>query len=65
MIKNYKVRLEPNNKQHARMMQFAGAARFAYNWALDREREAYEAGNGFINDNELRKLFTKHKADND
>ena len=47
------------------MMQFAGAARFAYNWALDREREAYESGNSFINDNELRKLFTKHKAEND
>ena len=29
MIKNYKVRLEPNNKQHNRMLQFAGAARYA------------------------------------
>lgn len=64
MIKTYKVRLEPNNKQHARMMQYAGAARYAYNWAIDREKEAYESGNSFINDNELRKLFTKHKADN-
>ena len=64
MIKSYKVRLEPNNKQHARMLQFAGAARYAYNWALAQEKEAYELGNGFIGDNELRKLFTKHKADN-
>lgn len=31
MILTYKVRLEPNNKQHARMLQFAGAARYAYN----------------------------------
>ena len=65
MIKTYKVRLEPNNKQHARMMQFAGAARYAYNWAIDREKEAYELGNGFISDNNLRRLFTKHKEDND
>lgn len=64
MLLTYKTRLEPNNKQHARMMQYAGAARYAYNWAIDREKEAYESGNGFINDNELRKLFTKHKADN-
>ena len=64
MIKNYKVRLEPNNKQHARMVQFAGAARYAYNWAIRKEKESYESGNGFINDNELRKLFTKHKEDN-
>ena len=65
MFKTYKVRLEPNNKQHARMMQYAGAARYAYNWTIDREKEAYESGNSFINDNELRKLFTKHKAEND
>ena len=65
MLKTYKVRLEPNNKQHSRMMQYAGAARFAYNWALDREREAYESGNGFIDGNELSRLFTKHKAEND
>ena len=47
------------------MLQFSGAARYAYNWAIAKEKEAYELGNGFISDNELRKLFTKHKADND
>ena len=65
MVKSYKVRLEPNNKQHARMLQFAGAARFAYNWAIDREKEAYELGKGFISDIDLCRLFTKHKAEND
>ena len=65
MILTYKVRLEPNNKQHARMLQFAGAARYAYNWALAQEKQAYELGNGFIGDNELRKLFTKHKEEAD
>lgn len=47
------------------MLQFAGAARYAYNWALAQEKEAYELGNGFISDNELRKLFTKHKEEAD
>ena len=47
------------------MMQYAGAARYAYNWAIDREKEAYELGNGFISDIELCRLFTKHKVDND
>lgn len=65
MIKSYKVRLEPNNKQAGKLKQFAGAARYAYNWALAQEKEAYELGNDFISDNELRKLFTKHKAEND
>lgn len=63
MILTYKTRLEPNNKQAQKFKQFAGAARYAYNWALAKEKEAYELGNGFIGDNELRKLFTKHKAD--
>lgn len=65
MILTYKVRLEPNNKQAQKLRQFAGAARYAYNWALAKENEAYELGNGFISDNELRKQFTKHKANND
>ena len=47
------------------MMQFAGAARYAYNWAIDREKEAYELGKGFISDIDLCRLFTKHKAEND
>lgn len=48
MILSYKTRLEPNNKQAQKLKQFAGAARYAYNWALAKEKEAYELGNGFI-----------------
>ncbi len=39
MIKSIKVMLEPNNKQETKLFQCAGTARFAYNWALDREKE--------------------------
>ena len=65
MVLTYKVRLEPNNKQAGKFRQFAGAARYAYNWALEREKEAYELGKGFISDIDLCRLFTKHKAEND
>lgn len=65
MVLTYKVRLEPNNKQAGKFRQFAGAARHAYNWALEREKEAYELGKGFISDIDLCRLFTKHKAEND
>ena len=41
------------------MFQYAGASRFAYNWALAREIENYEKGGKFISDAELRKEFTK------
>ena len=59
MVKSLKVMLVPNNVQRTKMFQYAGAARFAYNWALGREKENYEKGGKFIPDSELRKEFTK------
>lgn len=63
MILSYKTRLEPNNKQAQKFKQFAGAARYAYNWAIAKEKEAYELGNSFIGENELRRIFTRHKEE--
>ena len=59
MVKAIKVMLIPNNVQKTKMFQYAGASRFAYNWALAREKESYEKGGRFISDSELRKEFTK------
>lgn len=61
MIKSIKVMLLPNNKQRSKMFHYANTARFAYNWAIARERENYELGNKFISDNDLRKEFTQLK----
>ena len=59
MVKAIKVMLIPNNIQKTKMFQYAGASRFAYNWALAREKENYEKGGRFIPDTELRKEFTR------
>ena len=59
MVKAIKVMLIPNNVQQTKLFQYAGASRFAYNWALVREKENYEKGGGFIPDTELRKEFTR------
>lgn len=59
MVKAIKVMLIPNNVQNTKMFQYAGAARFAYNWALAREKENHEKGGRFIPDTELRKEFTR------
>ena len=59
MVKAMKVMLIPNNVQKTKMFQYAGASRFAYNWALAREKENYEKGGSFLSDSELRKEFTK------
>ena len=61
MIKTIKVRLNPNNKQLTKLFQYAGCARFAYNWAIAREQENYKQGNEFLSDNDLRKEFTQLK----
>ena len=53
MIKTIKVMLIPNNKQITKLFQYAGTARFAFNWALAREQENYENGGKFISDNDL------------
>lgn len=53
--------LLPNNKQSSKMFGIAGACRFAYNWAIAKEKENYEKGGKFINQFDLRKEFTKLK----
>lgn len=61
MIKTIKVMLLPNNKQRTKMLECAGTARFAYNWALGYEKANYEAGNSFLSHYELRRIFTELK----
>ena len=61
MIRSIKVRLNPNNKQFTKLFQYAGCARFAYNWAINREEENHKQGNKFLSDMDLRKEFTQLK----
>ena len=65
MIKSLKVQLSPNNKQLTKLFEYAGCRRFAYNWAIARERENYKQGNKFLSNNELRKEFTQLKKQKD
>ena len=53
--------LIPNNKQKSKLFQSAGVARFAYNWALEREQENYKNGGNFLFDGDLRKELTQLK----
>lgn len=53
--------LIPNNKQKTKLLQSAGVARFAYNWALSKQRENYSNGGSFLSDGQLRKEFTQFK----
>ena len=42
-MKSFKIMLVPNKRQQTRLFQFAETARFAYNWELLKEIDAYES----------------------
>ena len=61
MIKTVRVRLRPTVEQTQKLWQSAGASRFAYNWAVGYEEKNYINGGKFIDDCELRRIFTELK----
>ena len=67
MIKSIRVQLLPNNKQNTKLFQFAGAARYAYNWALNKQMDNFREGHKILTDNDLRKYFTilRHSEGNE
>lgn len=44
IIRGYRTELDLNNKQRTACLQHAGAARYAYNWALAKKIDAYKKG---------------------
>ena len=60
-IKGYRVMLLPNNKQNTKLFECASIARWAYNWALGKEMDAFESGQKFIYNGDLRKELTQLK----
>lgn len=62
-IKGFKVKIYPNKEQQILMNKTFGCARFAYNWTLNKQLEAFKNGEKFISEGELRKQFTELKKD--
>jgi hypothetical protein len=42
LLKAYKTQLDPNNKQITFMKMNCGAARFGFNFALNKKKEAFD-----------------------
>ena len=61
LIRGFKVKLHPTNEQRILMLKSFGTARYIYNWALNRQKENYEAGGKFISAGDLKKEITKLK----
>lgn len=63
MIKSIKIMLLPNNKQRSKMFQTASAARYAYNWTVATQMEYFKENGKYMEESDIRKLFTKHKQE--
>jgi putative transposase len=59
--KAFKFRLELTPEQNQRFRQFAGASRFAYNYALDRKKTVYKETGKTITSGEIQKEITRIK----
>jgi putative transposase len=59
--KAFKFRLELTEEQNERFRQFAGASRFAYNYALDRKKTLYKETGKSITSGEIEKEITRMK----
>ncbi len=61
MRKSFKAELNPNNKQKTLLAKHSGVARFAYNWALNRQIENRKNGEKFLSAIDLHKQLVKLK----
>ncbi|MBQ3513415.1 MAG: helix-turn-helix domain-containing protein [Lachnospiraceae bacterium] len=61
MIRRMRVMLVPNNKQKTKLFQYANVSRYAYNWALRKERENHKKGQESLSYSELLEQFMQLK----
>ena len=61
ILKGFKVELDVNNAQRTLLLQHVGCARFAYNWALAKKKEAFEKKEKIPNAIELHRELNKLK----
>lgn len=60
-MKSYKTELKLNNRQRTACEQHAGAARFAYNWALEKRQKSWKDSKKSLSYPELHKELNKLK----
>lgn len=61
MIKAYKYKLKPDDRQRVLLSQFFGCTRFIYNWGLDRKTAAYKENGSSLTYVQLAKDLTSLK----
>ena len=62
IFKAFKVRLEPNNKARTLFLKNCGAARWAFNWALDQKKKCFNNKEKIPNQFALHRNLNKLKG---
>jgi putative transposase len=61
ILRAYKTEISVNNKQNSLLLQHLGCARFAFNWALNIKKEAFDKKDKIPNAIELHRELNKLK----
>jgi putative transposase len=61
ITRGYRTELDLNNKQITACKKHAGAARYAYNWGLERKQEVYQTAGRRISAMELHRELNQLK----
>ncbi|MBR3665062.1 MAG: transposase [Desulfovibrio sp.] len=61
MKRSFRVKLHLNNIQQTKMFEMSDAARFAYNYTVEKQMEKEENHECFIDDKTIRRDFTQYK----
>jgi len=61
IVQAYRFALDPSPAQERMLFSHAGAARFAWNWALAKCKERYESERRWYSSSELSKLWNAEK----
>lgn len=59
----YKTELNPNNQQRSMLLQYAGAARWVYNWGLGYQMEAHNKGEIHLGAQRLDSVLRNRSSD--
>ena len=61
IVQAYRFALDPSPRQERALFSHAGAARFAWNWALAKCKERYESEQRWYSSTELSRLWNTEK----
>lgn len=64
-FEGFRVQMYPSPEQEKQLLGYCEASRYSYNWALGKFNEIYEETGKWVSSNELCKIFTHHRTNDE